>query len=62
MKVVNIEWDTEDNGVHVDVDLPTEVVFEEKSRQPDADEIADAFSDAYGFCVRSFSIDDEIDG
>ena len=60
MRIVNIEWDQEDNGVFADANLPSEVFFEGKE-QADADEIADALSDAYGFCVKSFSIDDQFE-
>lgn len=48
--VFDIDWDVDDIE---DADLlPTEVIIEAE----DEDEIADALSDEYGFCVNSFSI------
>ena len=57
MKVAtNIEWDI-DSGDEDLVDmLPNNVLFHFPIED---DEIADALSDAYGFCVRSFMIEEE---
>ncbi len=46
VKVTGIEWDTDEE----DTDLPSEVVL---TISPGAD-IADALSDEYGFCVKSY--------
>lgn len=50
--VFDIDWDVDDPCDIEDCGLPTEVVIEAE----DEDEIADALSDEYGFCVNSFSI------
>ena len=52
MKVVNIAWDTD--GEDIDT-LPTEVEIPEMPE----DEIADYLSDNFGFCVFSFSLENE---
>lgn len=54
--VKNINWDTD--GEDID-DLPVEAeVF---TCNNDVDEIADALSDEYGFCVNSFEIEKDVD-
>jgi hypothetical protein len=48
-KVTNIDWDTDGNKEDFD-SLPQEVIVS----VDDPDNIADALSDAYGWCVKSF--------
>ena len=61
-KVVNIEWDLEDDdylGLDAeDLNLPNEVEILDYLEE---DEIADFLSDEYGFCVLSFDIEEEDD-
>lgn len=53
-KVTNIDWDVDYDDEFADTpNLPTEVIIEVE----DEDDIADALSDEYGFCINGFSID-----
>lgn len=49
--ISNIDWDTDDEEVD---DLPSEVTLD--LRDPSVD-IADALSDEYGFCVKSYFVE-----
>ena len=48
-KITNIDWDTDGNMEDFN-SLPQEVIVSVTNE----DDIADALSDAYGWCVRSF--------
>lgn len=50
-KVTNIDWDVDE--IEDLKDLPTTCIIDAE----DEDDIADALSDEYGFCVNGFSID-----
>ena len=52
MKAINIKWDTDDQVV----DLPTEVEIPKGCFE---EEVADYFSDEYGYCVFNFDIDND---
>ena len=49
-KCTYIEWDTEDGGEQVD--LPTSTTIEAENEE----DIADALSDKYGWCVKYLTI------
>lgn len=51
VEISNIDWDTDEEEVD---DLPSEVTLD--LRDPSVD-IADALSDEYGFCVRSYFVE-----
>ncbi len=73
-KIIDIEWDTEDNGETLspkELGLPTEVevskeeIVEEFDLDSDADEeeildfVADYLSDKYGYCLYGFDCESQ---
>lgn len=53
-KVYNIVWDTEVDGVDVDVKLPELVLVDIPHGLDEQDEIVNRLSDCNGYCVYSF--------
>ena len=62
MRAFNIEWDLTDiNGdIEEYVQLPTEIYIpSEIVENYHVEEIADLLSDEYGYCVKSFKLDEQ---
>jgi len=56
IKVTNIVYDTESDGVvHTDLDLPTEIILEIDKDCDIEDEIADTISNKTGWCVEGYN-------
>lgn len=62
-KITDIEWDLDDlsdeEKEEEEKDLPKMIYIDKKDVDYDLDNIAEYLSDNYGFCVKSFNIDED---